>query len=185
METKVISRREMLEFWQLVTGYQPLRSDCIIAREDGFDFTSLLEEELKAAYLECLMELPANSAPATDIAAQLTPVPNLSGGAGVSLPASCVRVLGVMMEGWSREAELVTDSLSCRAVAQLNPYSRAGVERPVVILCNGVMEIYPMVEGASFRSVSAVMLPDMSQEYYVTPALMARLVEKGRNLRVL
>ena len=123
----------LLEEWKLRSRLEPLRTDCVITRTDGIDMDTYLLRELRAWYMRELATAPVDTLPLTDIAHGLTMTRAPDGAGMVKLPAGCLRVVSVEMEGWHRPAVIVADHECAEAVAQTSPYSRGGVCRPVAV----------------------------------------------------
>lgn len=174
MKTFHISTDELLQLWKLHHGYAPMRNDCTISRSDGLDFNALALEKIRAWYTRALSDMPASLLPLTDISAQLEfgasrQLPNCA-----RLPEGCVRIAAVSSSEWTLPALIVTDLSSPEALAQTNPFARAGAERPVAIKGTDTLSLFPAPAEQASLQVMAVMMPDQNAESYpFTAALLA------------
>lgn len=163
----------LLEEWKLRSRLEPLRTDCVITCTDGIDMDTYLLRELRAWYMRELATAPVDTLPLTDIAPGLTMTRAPDGAGMVKLPAGCLRVVSVEMEGWHRPAVIVTDPECAEAVAQTSPYSRGGVCRPVAVIYPDRMMLYtPPVDAKGPSSVLAVTEPPEGT-YLLTEQMLA------------
>lgn len=158
MERKTIE--EMVGLMKLRRGLVPLRTDCVADREDGADVDSVLREELLDWYACQLRTAPV----------ELLPIEEMGTGAKVTaagestliveLPERAVRVVDVMMSGWSSAVTPVTESTHAARVAlQRNRLSRAGRCQPVVVADPGRLTIYGASDESRIESLRCVAVP--------------------------
>lgn len=171
MLTLTLDKNAMLTLWKRSHGYEPARTDCTVTRTDGPDLDVMLSAEMRQWYITTLLEAPLNRLPVTEIADTVTTVASPPGAASVTLPKRCVRVAEVKMHGWERSAVIVTDKQHPDAIAQTNPFGRAGIARPVAVLGYGTLTLWPA--GPALTTLKAVMLPDNDESFTVTPAMLA------------
>lgn len=170
-----LSADEMLRLWKQTAMYETPRLDCSVERTDGIDLDAMLAARIDAWYARLLLEAPANALPLSEIAPMLTPVTLPCGAAEVSLPEGTVRVVSVMMDGWTRPAAVTADPLSPIALRQLNPFGRSGCAAPVaVVYPDSRMMLYSPPAGIkpSLSSVTAVIKP-ADGSYLMTDALLS------------
>lgn len=169
----VYTEARLLEEWKLRSRLEPLRTDCVITRTDGIDMDTYLLRELRAWYMRELATAPVDTLPLTDIAPGLTMTRAPDGAGMVKLPAGCLRVVSVEMEGWHRPAVIVADPECAEAVAQTSPYSRGGVCRPVAVIYPDRMMLYtPPADAKAPSSVLAVTEPPEGT-YLLTERMLA------------
>lgn len=176
MRTYTLDKESMIALWRRACGYEPVRTDCTVERADGPDLNAMLHTEMRSWYVKMLLQAPLPVLPLTDITQQVDPVASSEGVAVATLPEGCVRVARVDMEGWEREALIVTDAHGRMARVQDNPFARAGAVRPAAIISGNVMTLYSLaMPGARVKSVMAVMMPDPDGPYPVTDAMLAAM----------
>lgn len=160
-----LTAEEMMGYWRLLRGYEPLRSDHAVVRRDGVDLDALLQKEIDAWYASLLDTAPASMLAPEEIASSLTAVRHADNSVTVVLPDSCRRLLSITLEGWERPAVPV-DAADAEATlnAQANPYSRGGAAEPVAILFpNRLLRLFSLpasVADAEVASAVAVVEPD-------------------------
>ena len=173
MQTITLDAASMLALWKRAHGYEPARTDCSIKRVDGPDLDSLLSLEMRQWYVKRLMEMPCHSLPLTDIASSVSTVASSMGAASVTLPERCLRVASVKMANWDRPAIIVTDHDCADALAQANPFARAGCARPVALAEPGHLTLIP--GNSTLSHLLCVMLPDDETSYILNPAMIAEI----------
>ncbi len=173
MPVVTLTAEQMLSRWKLSRYFEPLRSDCLITRTDGIDLDRLLMQEIDAWYITQLHSLPIEHLPLTDITARLSPIRTDDGAAMVALPDDVLRIASVMVDGWLRPPQIITDMSTPMAMAQSSPMARGGCAAPVVVVTQRRMMLYTPPPGdISLSSVSAVVLPH-DNTYYLTPTLLS------------
>lgn len=167
---------ELLSRYKLLGFYEPMLDSAAVELSPGVDLDRLLMMQIDAWYARQFHEAPKEILPVSEIAPLLTPERLPDGAAGVMLPEGTVRVISVMMDGWKRYAEIVSDPASPRARAQTNRYSRGGCSNPVAVATpDGRMTLYtPPPDKLALTSVKAIVMPE-SGTYLFTPALLATL----------
>ncbi len=152
---------ELLSEWSLRKGFEPLRNDCQVTRTDGIDLRRLMVRDMHAWYMDLLHTAPPRLLPVSDLAATVPVSAGADGSATIHLPANVVRVVEVRLAGWQRSGAIVTDMTSAEAVAQTNPYSRAGCCAPVVLVDGAVLRLYsPPADGTlRLESLLCIELP--------------------------
>lgn len=175
MKTFSIPSDELLQLWKLHHGYGPMRNDCVVSRTDGPDLDALIMEKIRAWYVKMLTDMPKEYLPVTEISTQLTLSP-LEGGAWSRLPDNCMRIIDVTAANWTVPAVIVTDLTHPDALAQTNPFARAGSDRPVVIKGTDSISFFPAPVPDSDFSVKAVIIPDVDADSYLfTPVLYSQI----------
>lgn len=152
---------ELLAEWSLRKGFEPLRNDCQVTRTDGIDLRQLMLRDMHAWYMDLLHTAPVRLLPVSDLASAVPVGAGSDGSAVINLPANVCRVVEVRLAGWHRSAVIVTDMSSPQAVAQTNPYSRAGCYAPVALVDGKVLRLYSPPSGAAIalESLLCVELP--------------------------
>jgi len=170
----IFTRDRLLAEWKLRQGLAPLISGAVVTRTDGIDLNAIMMAQIDAWYQQCLLSMDPDSLPLTDIAPQLTVAMSPDGSAAVILPPECLRVTGVMMRGWCREA-YIAEPDSPEAEAQKSAYARGGCTSPVAVIRNRTMHLYtPPADDATLLHVTAVMMPD-TDVYHLTPQMLAAM----------
>lgn len=171
----MLDKEAMIGRWRRAQGYEPVRTDCLMARADGPDIDGILEREMRSWYVKMLLDAPLSVLPLTDVARQAeTIIASKEGMVVATLPETCVRVARVEMEGWEREAMIVTDPHCRLARAQDNPFARAGLAKPVAVVSGSKLTVYSRgSEMLRLTKVDAVMMPPVEGPYPVTDALLA------------
>lgn len=158
-----LTREEMLVRRRLAGGFEPLRTDCTVEETAGVDIDALLEQQLRARYLELLDTATEEFLAPADVASGTLVEPYSDGGSLLIPPSGCRRVLRVRMEGWEKAAD-VRPAADSPAVAarQRNPYTAATASMPVALaLPGGKVAVWP---GGAVRTVCAV--SDAGPEVY-------------------
>lgn len=135
---------EMVARWKLRMGLEPLRTDGVALRIDGFDIDALLEQYIYDWYTELLQTAPVHLLDITEQADRCVIEDVTDGVVRVKLPTGCRRVAEVRLRGWKRGV-VPTDSPS-EALQNLlsNKYSLPGAESPVAILRNDILLLYSL-----------------------------------------
>ena len=140
----VLSSEEMLAQWKLRRGFEPLRNDCVITRNDGVDLDQLLRLEMRDWYLNLLNTAPLNMLSTTNIANDIAIVKGGDNVGTITLPENCRRIVELQLEGWSRQAKILDDPFCQEALLQDNPYSRGGCEQPIAIKHGNRPHVYSL-----------------------------------------
>ncbi len=173
--TITLTREEMLELWRLRRHLEPLALPASVTRTDGLDTETLIETEMNRWYEEQLLTLPADRLPLNDVAQECEITIQPDGSWLVTLPPTVMRVVAVKIDGWLKEATIVTDPASPLAHAQLNPFSRGNRYNPVVVMQQNRMLIYTPPPGASqLKKVICVTRP-ADRTYILTRTMMPPL----------
>ena len=176
-----LTSEQMLGYWRLLRGYEPLRSDHAVTRRDGIDLDSLLMKEISAWYATLLDTAPVEMLVTTDIASSLVAVtrPDLS--AMVALPDSCRRLISIALRGWEQPAVVVpVDDNPDLYAEQFNPYTCGSVQRPAAILMpDRTVRLYSMPSLAAFPVVeSAVAIVEPADGSYQFDSRALDLIPK-------
>jgi len=150
----------MLGRWMLHCGFEPLRADAAVVRADGIDLEKLMAQRMRQWYLDLLDTAPVELLETDDIAGNLT-VTVLADGSGlIMLPEECRRLLSIRLEGWTRNAAIVSAG-SAAARRQCNLMTRAGASCPVAVADGREIRLFSPVAGrATVASAIAVMRPE-------------------------
>lgn len=113
-----------------------MRADCAVEYTDGIDVDRLLEQELRAWYVNLLdtappeMLAPENIAGSTSAQAHIVP-----GAARISLPENCRRVLDIKLKGWSMAVKVLPSEHYQEMVRhQTNPFTASTIASPVAVM---------------------------------------------------
>ena len=165
----------MLELWRAMRQFEPLRADASVTRTDAFDTDTLLRADLDSWYGKALRTMPLNMLPLTDIASRLTVQMQPDGSGLVALPADCLRVASVAMEGWLADALVTDDPTSPRAIDQQSAYVRGGAVDPVAVVTPGAMRLYtPVSSSALLLRVECVCHPGPDR-FVLTQAMLPEI----------
>lgn len=164
----------LVRLWKERQGLTPLRADCEITRTDGFDLDSLIAQAVQAWYYRTLTSIPLSEAPLRDISHLLTLDHTPEGGAVSPLPPGVITVASVTYTALRRNAIIITDPTHPDAVAQQNPFARAGECRPVAIVSPHSISLFPAPAQDTLK-VTALTLPPDPDTFPLTPAMMAAL----------
>ncbi|MDE6101012.1 MAG: hypothetical protein K2G01_08200 [Paramuribaculum sp.] len=181
MITITLTADSMLRLWKTAKGFEPLRTDCIISRSDGPDLDRILTLQMRSWYVGQLMNGQLRDLPLTDIGPTLSFDEKTAGCVSALLPERCLRVASADCDKWERPAIIINDRECADAVAQTNPFARAGEARPVAIADSGRLTLYPATGGTTPR-IMAVMLPDSDDIYRLTPSMLASIGASVSNL---
>lgn len=142
---------ELFDYFCTVSGMAPPRTDGVVTRTYGIDFSRMYKPMLEAWYANLVHNEPAELlAPVNLDPSQLLVTPSSDGGGTtVVLPAGTLRVTRVSFYNWGRDAIIVTDPDSPLARRQLHPYTRATADCPVAVHIPGSqrLHIYPSLAG--------------------------------------
>ncbi|MGN1246451.1 MAG: hypothetical protein ACI4UN_07430 [Muribaculaceae bacterium] len=158
-----LSELEMLDLWKLHHGYTMPRRDCAVEREDDAYLDALLLDEMRAWYANLLMTAPPELLPQEDVRADCSATYSADGGVKLELPARCVRVLAVRMNGWKRDATTVHEAGSAADMRQSVEWLRGTTEHPVAIADRGgTLRLYsvPKATKPAVEKVQCVVRPD-------------------------
>ncbi len=161
-----LTSEQMLGYWRLLRGYEPLRSDHAVTRRDGIDLDSLLMKEISAWYSNLLDTAPVEMLVTTDISSSLAAVTSPDLSATVTLPDSCRRLFSIALRGWEHSAVVVPlDENPDLFDEQFNPFTRGCPQRPVAILMpDRTVRLYSMPSLTALpvveRTVAVVEPPD-------------------------
>lgn len=142
-----LTRQEMLAQWKLRRALEPLRADCMAQRNDGIDLDRYLTEEMRSWYLRMLDTAPVEMTGWTEIAGEVAVTVAADGSGEILLPENCRRVIEVRLEGWKRQATIVTDSNTALAVRQQSRFTRGGTVDPVAVLSGRRLRLYTPPAG--------------------------------------
>lgn len=141
--TLELSKAEMLAQWMLRRHLEPVRTDCLVERDDAVDLEAVCAMEMRAWYLELLATAPAELLAPTDVAAECDCEASADGySVDVWLPESVVRPLSARLAGWGRSAAVVgPDDPSARLCA--TRFGAGGVAEPVAVAeAGGRLRLY-------------------------------------------
>lgn len=130
------TKDEMLAYVRLMQGLEPLRADCSVEYTDGIDVNAVLEQKIRARYLDLLRTAPRALLAEDDLADECSSLPVYPpGGTRVVLPAVCVRVFDICMAGWRKAVPVQDPELKDIIVRrQKNPFTAATAESPVAVM---------------------------------------------------
>lgn len=168
-----MTAEEMTALWKKRLGFDESRTDCEAVRCDGPDIDALVLEDAKAWYSKALRDMPLCCLPMTEISPLPTAAASPEGAARFVLPEGVVRIGAVSAPEWEKEAFIVTETGNHDADAQSNPFARAGLCRPVALVSDRRLTIYPAPENPETMTVMAVMEQDESGCFRVTGEMMA------------
>ncbi len=118
--------------WKMRRGLIPLRIDAAIKRQDAFEIDEYARREIDTWYNGLLMTAPTEMLDVENITELVTVGKPERGVAVMTLPSECLRLVGVKMTVWEREA-VVVSSESRIGKRQGSPFSRGGVCHPVAV----------------------------------------------------
>lgn len=157
-----LTQEEMLAQWKLRRYLEPLRDDCSAVRADGIGLDRYLTVEMRRWYVDMMSTATVQFTGWTDIAddVALRLLPDGSG--EITLPANCLRVVDVTLDGWQRPATVITDPESAVALRQLSRFTRGGSVRPVAVVNGPALRLYTPPPGRrpAILSLRCVILPD-------------------------
>lgn len=156
---RTLTRTEMLNLWRTIHTAEPLRLDCVVTRADGPDFSTALEAEMRAWYLDLLDNGPEQMLAPVEMAHAATVAGELPGIVSVTLPAEVRRVLRVKFAGWGAPESPGWSPDRLLTLAS-NPY----FNRQAVAAVSGNSLI---VSGATGTLISAICVVDPGPERYV------------------
>lgn len=170
-----MSLPQLARLYALRRGYEPLRADCEISREDGVDLDQLMRHEAHGWYVRQLSTLPISDLPVRNVASGCA-LKMCAGGEGeIVLPSGVVRVAGVRLRSWCHGVEPVASSTP-EAEAQANPWCRGGRYAPVAVLRDGYVSVYvPSGANDAVAELNVVMMPDEDGTYLLTPPMLANM----------
>ena len=140
----------MLKYRRLSGGLEHLRSDCNIEQSDGISVDNLLEQQVRAWYLNLLDTAPRHLLAPDNISTTVTASlisEGDAGGARITLPAMCRRVFDIQLKGWHRPVEVLPESEVSHVISrQLNQYTAATDSNPIAVFIPGeIRGISPQV----------------------------------------
>jgi hypothetical protein len=151
------SEAQLLERRRTLAGLEPLRTDCTIECVDGIDVDTLLKQQLRQWYLDLLDKGDLRQLALQDVASQLTLLCRSDGGADITLPETCRRLIAIRMGTWLHEAEVVKAADAKRRLAMVgNSYCRPGVNTPLAVdFGGGRITVYPAEPGMNIVTATA------------------------------
>lgn len=111
-----LSESQMLQKWELLRGFEPLRLDCTVTRTDGVDLTQIHKAEMRRWYLDLLDNGPAEKIIPVEVSAQAF-VTSSDGLTVVTAPDDARRILSLQFSGWSGPVAEFFDAEAVRAYA--------------------------------------------------------------------
>ncbi|MDE6080556.1 MAG: hypothetical protein K2G35_10900 [Duncaniella sp.] len=135
-------------------------------------FDSMLDAEIDEWYRNYLLTAPVRDCEPTDLGSLAAMVPAV-GGAGVEvvLPQMVVRVTGVRMSGWRRDADIVAGPSPRLRAMQQNRFTRAGASNPLALVEHGRVYLFP----PSGRLERLEVLMHDGENYSFAPGALASL----------
>lgn len=175
--TSLTSTRQLLERAKLLGGFTNPMADCSVECDFESDFDRLLLRRLADSYVDALHTLPEDQLPMIDISNECDIELMNDGVVRVELPATVVKIGGILLNGWDQEAKLTYDHRSILARRQSNHYSRGNCRNPVAV-ASGTRQLllYSLpawFHDASLRYLYATVMPDFDNDtlWPTTPEL--------------
>lgn len=166
---------ELVCEWKVRRGWEPLRTDAILARQDAMDIDSYIGRAIDDAYCRLLREGPLEALVVEDITSRVTVNREKDGVAVMNTGEGCRYLVEVLMDGWHRPATIVADDDGPVARRQLSPLSCGRDRHPVAVKeSTGRVRLYSVRADCDLkpRRVLAVMQP---------PEGVYRLTDYGLN----
>lgn len=163
-----LTHDEMLSQWKLRRYLEPLRSDCRLTRSDGADIDAYAATEMRQWYLKLLSTAPVELLSPKDLTLSAT-LKRGDGNKGIiPLPAGTVRPVRVRLSGWQRDATIVSDPTSRKAMLQRNRFSCGGVEHPVALWSgDGRLELFSLPTASGLPVIEALtVITDAGEQVY-------------------
>ncbi|MGM9836222.1 MAG: hypothetical protein ACI30L_05695 [Muribaculaceae bacterium] len=147
-ELMTMSEKEMVAVWRQMMNLDVPRSDCRVERADGVDLDGLLLTNVRLWYEHLLLTAPPEQLPVADVSAEAVAEADSSGVVTLTLPARCVRLLEVQMQGWQCSATRLLNPDNAEALLQSSPWLRGGGECPVAVRHADRVMLYSIAPGA-------------------------------------
>lgn len=163
-----LTKNEMLGRCRLAEGFEHLRSDCTVEATAGVALDPLLAEELRRRYTELLAQGPRELLVVEDMGATMGEAAYHSGGTGIiRLPADCVRLFEISLEGWERPAAVEpAKGLEAMLMRADNAYTAPTTDRPSAALGSDGRTVYVHPASGSRRVTLARGVRDPGPEKY-------------------
>lgn len=157
-----MSETEMVALWRQIMNLDVPRRDCVVEREDGIDVDGLLRSHIRLWYEHLLLTAPNNLVPVEDVGSETTAQADACGVVTLTLPARCVRLLEVEMQGWRGALSRFAEPDSVEAQMQRSPWLRGGNEHPVAVKHPDRVVLYGITPGSEpvVRRALAVVRPE-------------------------
>ena len=143
-----MSEKEMVAMWRQMMNLDVPRSDCQVERADGIDLDGLLLANVRLWYEHQLLTASPDVLPVEDVSAEAVAEADSSGVVTLTLPARCVRLLEVQMQGWQCSATRLLNPDNAEALLQSSPWLRGGREQPVAVRHADRVVLYGITPGA-------------------------------------
>lgn len=167
------STDRLLELYAGLRHHETGRDDCQVtllpAPGTGASLRRLLIDEMHAWYLRMLDSAPVHLLPVLDYSGQCVAARSPQGAVRLTLPATVRRVVSLRIDGWERDAQLITDPSSPLALRQANPYACGSTAHPVAVAQEDgrTWMLYPSPAGSAPVEVSRLMaVPEPEPDLY-------------------
>lgn len=159
-----LTTAEMMSAWRLRAFPEAVNDGCVITRCDGIDLEAHLQARMQAWYDDLLRNAPFDMLAPVDISADVE-VDILPDGTGrFTLPDEAVRLVALMMPGWSAPALIIPDGTLPGASLQLSGRQRSDYRAPVAIVTGRTVRVCSPAPSApplgSVRPLSCLAILD-------------------------
>lgn len=175
---------ELVTRWKVCRGWEPLRTDATLRRQDAIDIDAYIASKIESEYGVMLESGPLDELVVEDITQEVTVSRDADGTAVLTPGEGCKRLVEVMMEGWHRPATLVADDDNRVARRQLSPLSCGRDNHPVgVVEKGGRVRLYTLATGCALKPVRVrgVKVPPKGM-VIVSARGLERLMNKSLNI---
>lgn len=185
-----LSKEEMRRRLRILAGLEPEHTDCAIEYTDGLDIDALLDQKLRAWYLDLLDNGDMSLLAPADISSTARCTDGVGDGSEIILPAMCRRVDSIRLEGWNRSTRVLSPSEATAAIRrQSNPFLAATADSPVAVESPGGAggapgNILAWPKGGSVALLTAAL--DAGPDSYTLDETALRQLEKvAENLNII
>ncbi|WP_295729130.1 hypothetical protein [uncultured Muribaculum sp.] len=162
MPILTLTLEEMMSAWRLRAFPEAVNDGCVITRCDGIDLDAHLQARMQAWYDALLRDATLDMLAPVDISADVE-VDILSDGTGwFTLPDEAVRLVSLMMPGWSAPALIIPDATLPGASLQLSGRQRSDHRVPVAVVDGRTVRVCspPPTTRKSLRPLSCLAILD-------------------------
>lgn len=148
------SLEELVTRWKVCRGWEPLRTDATLRRQDAMDIDGYIASMLESEYGIMLESGPLEELVTEDVTGEVTVSRDADGVAVLTPGVGCRRVAEVMMEGWHRPATIVSEDDNTLSRQQLSPLSCGRDWHPVGVKeRSGRVRLYSVASDRSLRPI--------------------------------
>lgn len=162
---------KMLALWRERRLLIPSSSSANVVHPYPAALDSLLRSEIDAWYRRYLLTASPDLCAVDDIASSVTIKGRENGRCTLLLPAGTLRVVKVRLQGWRRDAVIITSPTPAEKARQNSQFTRAGRNLPVALHEGNLLHLFP--DSGTVETLETV--TDDFSSYTFSPGALANL----------